>query len=212
MYLAGIILNVILVILLVLAVVLILVLFIPINYRFYGKINDELSYGGSFSWLLGCVKTMLISENMKPNFQVILFGKVIKVKTKSGRKPKKKNDSKPKIKNKFPGWNFIKEAIYFFGDILNIIRPRVFKITGTYGLEDPFATGYINAFLCMLNGVIPEGCIELAAVYDDEIIDIDMMAEGDLKLFIIGFRSLKFVLKKENRKIIFKKKKPAETF
>ena len=212
MHLLSIVLNVILVIFLVLVTLILMALFIPISYRLYGKISDELSYGGSFSWLLGCVRFNLISEDIKPKFQVILFGKVIKVKTKSDKKHKKKNNVKPKSKNKFPGWDFIKEAICFFEDIFNIIRPKVFKIRGVYGLEDPCATGFINAILCTIEGVIPNDCIELNAIYDDEIIDIDILAEGDLKLFIIGFRSFKFIFKKENRKIIFKKKKPIETF
>lgn len=210
MYLVSIILNVILAILLVLVALLLMVLFIPINYKLYGKINDKLSCGGSFSWLFRCVRFNLMTEENKLKFQVILFGKIIKIKTKSDKKHKKKNNVKSK--SKFPGWDFIKEAICFSEDIFNIIKPKVFKIRGVYGLDDPSVTGFINAFLSIIKGVIPNECIELNAIYDDEIIDIDILAEGDLKLFIIGFRSLKFIFKKENRKIIFKKKKPVETF
>ena len=206
MYLLSVVLNVILVIFLVLVTLLLMGLFIPISYRLFGKINDGLSCEGSFTWLFRCVRFNFMVEDYKPKFQVILFGKEVKIKTKLDKKQKKKNNVKPKSKNKFPGWDFIKEAICFFEDIFNIIRPKVFKIRGVYGLDDPCVTGFINAILCTINGVIPNDCIELNAIYDDEIIDIEILAEGDLKLFIIGFRSLKFILKKENRKIIFKKR------
>lgn len=209
-YLLSIVLKLILIVFLVLLTFLIIALFVPINYRLRGEINDELYYEGNCSWFLGLIKFNLIKDENKPKLQVILFGKAIKVRTKKNKLNKKRN-AVPKAKNKFPGWDFIKEAIYYIGDILNIIKPKVFKISGVYGMEDPCATGLINGFLCIVKGIIPPEAIELNAVYDDEILNIGIIVEGNLKLFIIGIRTLKFLLKKENRKIIFKKK-PVETF
>lgn len=211
MYLLSLVLNLFLIILLVLLILIIMALFMSINYRLHGEINEELYYEGSCSWIFGAVKFKLIKEESKPKMQVFLLGKAIRLKTKVNKSNKKKKKAKPKTKNKFPGWDFIKEVIYYFADILNIIRPKVFKISGYYGLEDPCATGLVNGFLCIVKGIVPAECIELNPVYDDEVININVLVEGKLRLFIIAIRSLKFILKKENRKIIFKKKKPVET-
>lgn len=60
--------------------------------------------------------------------------------------------------------------------------------------------------------VIPNADICLNSIYDEEELHVYLEICGELKTYKIVFKAIRFILKKEIRKIIFRKSKRIETF
>jgi hypothetical protein len=48
--------------------------------------------------------------------------------------------------------------------------------------------------------------------FEEELINIEVEINGDIKVCVICYRTLRFIIKKEVRKFLFKKSKTVETF
>jgi len=190
---------------------------IPFEYEFKTKIDEKIMAGVNLSFFKKILIIIMTYEDKETLFLIRVMGLTIirkKIK-KSNRKIKKEKLKKKKddfdIMDYIQG-EFIKDLISYFKDIINITKPKKIKINGTYGFEDPSLTGIACGIIPLVSSLIPISHINLRPVFDDEIIDIYCEIYGRISLLIATIKTLKFVLKKSNRKIIFKKVKKSETY
>lgn len=191
-----------------------LILFIPFGYYANGRLKEELTWKFHVSWLFGLISIEGIKLKEKPNLNIYLLKHCIYSKiigeSKSGKKKKgdqKKEEKKNKEPFKLPETKFIKECLAFLKDMLILIKPKVFLIKGCYGLEDPSITGVICMVVEMIKVSVPSCKIYLQPVFMEEVIELEAEVSGNLKVFKISYKVLRFLTKKEVRKNIFKKSK-----
>jgi hypothetical protein len=78
---------------------------------------------------------------------------------------------------------------------------------GTYGFEDPSLTGIICGVTGIIKSIIPHARIHLTPDFTREVIDLDLRAEGSMVIGNLAYQTIRTVLKKPVRKVLFKKKK-----
>jgi hypothetical protein len=184
----------------------IFLMFIPFKYIVNCKIKEDLYLNASVSWLFHLLRIKFIKEGK--NFKTCFFivSKCFSFEKENKHKGKKSKGKKNNLINKE---NLSKKvigcAISYFSDILKIISPEIIELKGVYGFYDPSITGILCAFIPILN-IIPNAKINLQPVFDDDNMDVEINICGKIILFFIAYRTLKLILKKEIRKLLFKKK------
>lgn len=214
-----IILKILLILMLILLSILTLILFIPFKYFINGKIDGSIGGGAEIRWLFGLVKVFVCKYGDKPEIKVVICGvkvfskKLIEDNEKKERKPGKKEKSKKRSKPKRSlGKDLLLEFFKYFKDVINIVKPQYFKISGVYGFEDPSLTGMLLGIISIIKGGVPNAHIYVESDFDEVLINIEIEIKGDIKVCVICYRTLKLIIKKEVRKFLFKKSKTAETF
>ena len=204
--------KILLLLLCILLSVLILVLFIPFEYFLNGKINDGAEGKAEIRWLFGLIRIIICKSEEKPEMEIIICGLNIynkKFVKENNVKKNKKNDSNSK---RDIGMNLMIELFRYFKDILNIVKPKYFRISGVYGFEDPSLTGMLLGVTSIIKGAVPSAQIYVNPDFEEENINIEAEIYGDIKVCVIGYRTLKLIIKKDIRQKLFKKSKAAETF
>ncbi|URZ03300.1 DUF2953 domain-containing protein [Clostridium felsineum] len=197
------ILKVILIILAVILALFLLSFFIKMKYNFYSHITDSsLDIDSKITFLFGIIKIKFIRKDNKLNFGIYLFGKKLKFKKKSN---KKKQKEKKKSKRKIKWVNILSNIIQYFKEIINILKPKVFKVEGVYGFYDPSLTGITTGIIPILKSVLPLSNVNLQPVFEEEALDIEVEVTGYIIPMVMIVDTLKFILNKEVRKVIFKK-------
>lgn len=197
-------------------------LFIPFSYSFHLGIKENITYDGTIALLWGLIRIKLLKINGK-NKVIIYMTRICidvnqapkkvksKIKKDNQKIKKEKNNHKRSIKD-FIKKQFLYNTTEFIIKVIQIVRPKTFEVNGVYGFEDPAFTGVMCGAIGIITSVLSSSNIKLQPVFDDEVIDIDMQVSGGFIVFNILFKTLLFVFKKENRKIIFNKHKATETF
>lgn len=213
------ILKILLTLMLIVLSILALIIFVPFKYFMKGKIDGNI--GGSIEtrWLFGVVKVFVYKYEDKPEIKIVICGlkvfskKLIEDNEKKEKKPDKKEKPKKKSKSKRNfGKDLLLEVFKYFKDIINIVKPKYFKISGVYGFEDPSLTGMLLGIISIIEGVVPNAQIYVEANFEEELINIEAEIYGDIKVCVICYRTLKLIVKKEVRQFLFKKSKTVETF
>lgn len=209
-------LDILMIILIILAVILLALLAVPFQYDGEGCVNDSFYGKAWIKWLFGLVKFTVIKEGINDKLKVktTLCGISFSfnpVKYNKGEKPGKKHEKKKeKDKKQYEKRSFtkkcIKTCINYCRDIIRIIKPKYVGINGVYGFEDPSLTGFLCGFISMINEIIPGSIINIQPVFDDSDMDINFRVYGNLSLGLITFRTLRFIIRKEIRSVIFRKK------
>jgi hypothetical protein len=200
--------------------ILLLILFIPFEYFLNGKINDSAEAKAEIRWTFGLIKIIICKYEDKPQVNIIICGLGIynkkltkgnneKKQKKLSKHEKTKKESKPK---RNIGKNLILELFKYFKDIINIVKPKYFRISGVYGFEDPSLTGMLLGIISMIKGAVPNAQIYINPVFEEETINIEAEIYGNIKVCVICYRTLKLLIKKDVRKNLFKKSKTSETF
>ena len=122
---------------------------------------------------------------------------------------KKKKESKSR---RNIGKNLIIELFKYFKDIINIVKPKHFIISGVYGFEDPSLTGMLLGVISIIKGAVPNAQIYVNPVFEEETINLKGEIYGDIKGCVVCYRTIKLIIKKDVRQYLFKKSKTAETF
>ena len=125
------------------------------------------------------------------------------------KQKKSKKESKPR---RNIGKNLIIELFKYFKDIINIVKPKYFRISGVYGFEDPSLTGMLLGVISIIKGAVPKAQIYVDPVFEEETINIEAEIYGDIKGCVVCYRTIKLIIKKDVRQNLFKKSKTAETF
>ncbi|BCZ45286.1 membrane protein [Clostridium gelidum] len=206
--------KILLILLCILLSVLILVLFIPFDYFLNGKINDGAEGKAEIRWLFGLIRIIIYKSEDKPEMKIIICGLNIYNKKfiKENNVKKNKNKKNESNSKRDIGMNLMIELFRYFKDILNIVKPKYFKISGVYGFEDPSLTGMLLGVISIIKGAVPSAQIYVNPDFEKENINIEAEIYGDIKVCVIGYRTLKLIIKKDVRQKLFKKSKAAETF
>ena len=194
------------------------ILVIPLKYKLTAYINKEdeediwhAEYTGTLNLLMGFIIIKFIYNKKNPELQIKLFGlpvvnKIIKKGKKKGTKKEKDNR-----KHEFHGLDFIKKCWTYIKDIIKVIKPRIFDVEGFYGFDDPSVTGAVCAVSGILKPIIPSCRVNLTPVFDEESCNVKVLIAGGFSMIKAIYMSLRFIFRKDIRKIIFKKHKKVET-
>ncbi len=213
-------LKILIILICILLAILMLILFIPFQYFMNGKIDGSIGGKGEARWIFGLVKVIVYKYEDEPEINIIVCGlniysrKLIEENNEKKEKKaskKKKTKKEPKSKRNI-GKNLLVEIFYYFKDIINIVKPKYFRISGVYGFEDPSLTGMLLGIISIIKGAVPKAKIDVNPVFEEEIINIEVEIYGDIKVCVICYRTIKLIIKKEVRKFLFKKSETAETF
>ena len=210
---------------------LLLFVIIPFEYEVNSKIDEKISGNANLIFFAKFFKVMVSYKNGEVLFLIKIMGlriiskkinrssKKDKVPSKENRIPTKKREKENVTKEKskfnlkeYMEREFLEDSINYIKGIINVFKPKRITIHGIYGFEDPSLTGMTCAIIPLVSNFIPSSDIKLRPVFDDEIVDIYCEIYGRISLLIAVIRTLKFVLKKNNRKKIFKKSKKIETY
>lgn len=194
-----------------------LLLILPFEYKFNTIFNEKIKVDSNILFLKKFLKVTVTYENKEPLLSITIMGlRIVRKKLITPVKKRKVNDRKKRkstfnIKD-YIEKDFLNDLIIYFKDIINIIKPKRIKMSGTYGFEDPSFTGITCGIIPLISNLIPNSDINLQPVFDDEIIDIYCEIYGKISLLIATIKTIKFILKKNNRKRILKKSKKVETY
>lgn len=193
--------------------ILLLIMFIPFKYFFYGRIDDSIKGKVEIGWTFGLVKMVIYKDEKNPVLRVTIFGGTFfNRKLINSNNVKKQNKSKKIFKIRKIGKELLEEGFKYVIAIFNDIKPKELKITGIYGFDDPSMTGMILGLINMIKGIKPNLQINLEPLFTEKIINIEAQICGDIKVYIICYRTIKVLMKKEIRRSLFGKPKTAETF
>ena len=184
------------------------ILFIPVKYRGKAYIRDDFSGEAYVTWLFGVIKFTMFKreEDSKIRLKFNFCGANISINQRKKNKHKTNvKKEKTKRKNGF-STKLINIFYNYLKDILAILKPEHFSVVGTYGFEDPSITGIVCAFIGVINGAFPLSTINLQPIFEEENNDIKIEIYGRIINCVILTRTLKLIMKKEVRKIIFSKK------
>lgn len=200
-------LKILLIIFLIIFGLLLMILFIRFDYALKVRINEKVIGMVIFKWLFGLLKIEVFKAEGKPQIKVYLSEFCIR---SNEMKLEKKKRKKTKTTFEFPGKEFIIDMLVLIKEVIEVIKPRAFVVKGSYGFGDPSITGITSAAINMVQQAIPNCEIFLTPIFEDKIVDIEIEIAGNLKGFIVVYFILKFIFKKEVRKVIFNKNSRTE--
>ena len=125
----------------------------------------------------------------------------------SEKKEKEKKGRKGFSLMDFADKTLINEILEYFKRVLNIAKPKYFHLYGTYGFDDPSLTGIVCGVTGIIESIIPHAKVKLVPDFTEEVMDLDLRAEGSMFVGSLAYQTIRTVLKKPVRKILFRKKK-----
>jgi len=209
--LLGMLVKIILILLLVIVVILILILIIAFNYRISAVLKERADFYLHVNWAFFEVELWL--EAIKPFVKVRIFQKVI-INEPLKKSPRKKPKSAKKLKKsdfKMPGMTFFMEILNFSKEVLNVFKPKEISAFGTYGLDDPVNTAVISFFIQLFSELVPQANIRLEPVFDSEMTDMEINISGKIRLIVLVYILIKYLLKRDVRQVVFRKRINTET-
>lgn len=214
------ILKILLYLLLVIAGLFLLLLLVPFNYKGHLAAADgfraELAAG--WAWKLLGINAEVEGKAVDITLRV-LDRRVYRLKKKEGVTAGEAAEEKPKKaeKDKRAGRGlslkditdkaFINEILGYLKKVLDIAKPKYLHLYGTYGFDDPSLTGMVCGAAGIIKSIIPDARLHLVPDFTREVLELDMRAEGSMTAGSLAYQTIRTVLKKPVRKIIFRKKK-----
>ncbi|MCL2396627.1 MAG: hypothetical protein FWC93_01020 [Defluviitaleaceae bacterium] len=90
--------------------------------------------------------------------------------------------------------------------ILRAMRPKVCRIRGRFGAEEPHATGMVLAAIGAVT--LPLGIdTQIEGDFDQPILEIDIKIAGYLRLWAIVLPMARYILKPEIRRLVFSRRR-----
>lgn len=204
-----------LVVLLVLFILLIMV--IPLSYRFRVSYQGEGVLGGAYLEQNSLYSLRMDYREGRSDTGVKILFIPVPFITFSSKKEKNQKDKKElggeeKIEKEGKTFNSgmlkvfmnmeVAEHLFFLlKDLLKIIKPDRFEISGELGFEEPHEGGWLWAFLWSLKGLFPGGVIDLETLWDEEYYDVRVMIAGKIIPGVVFLRLLRFLLSKRTVKV-----------
>jgi hypothetical protein len=192
------------IILLIILGFILLILFAPFKYSALVFIKEKINTNLFLDWVI--FKVEFLIEEKKPFMKVYILGKLIKSISPTPKKVQRKNKSK-REKTEMPNKEFFVQMFSLGKEVFKVIKPKEFIASGTYGFEDPSITGILNLVLVFIAEVMPWAQIDLNPVYEEEAMWVNIRTYGRVSLIILIYLILKYVFKKEVRKVLFHKSK-----
>lgn len=215
-----IVLKILLYLLLFLLGLLILLIIIPFNYSGQllaaGGVKAQISFG--WAWRLLGINAEIEGEAVDISLR-ILDRKVLRLKGGKREEAEEEQEQNPQKEEKekkrekklgirdFADKELIQEVWDYFKRILGIAKPKYFHLYGIYGFDDPFLTGIVSGAAGIIRSMVPDAKLSLTPDFTQEILDLDIRAEGSMTVGSLAWQTLRTALKKPVRRIIFKSKK-----
>lgn len=196
------------IILLIILGLIFLILLAPFKYSALMLINEKNNINLYLNWVI--MKVEFLIEEKKPNIKIYILGKRVRSISPIAKKAKLKDKSEKK-KTGMPSKDFFVEMFSLIKEVFNILKPKELILRGTYGFEDPSITGILNIIVIFIADAMPWAQIDLNPVFEEEVIQVEIRTYGSVRLIIFIPLMLKYVLKKEVRKVLFHKSKKIET-
>lgn len=197
------------IILLIILGLILLILIAPFKYSALVLIKEKININLYLNWVI--LKVEFLIGEKKPNVKIYIFGKFIKFVSDFPKKIKLEKKSKTKTKTKIPGKEFFIQMFSLTKEVFKVIKPKKFIAKGTYGFEDPSITGILSFVLIFITEVMPQAQIDLNPVFEEETMNVEISTYGRVSLITLIFLMIKYVFKKEVRKVLFHKSKKIET-
>jgi len=214
-----IIIKILLYLLLIIVGLLLLLLLVPVSYRgrmlTEGGFRAEAAVG--WAWRLLGISVELEGDTADVavtilNRRVLRFngGKGKEVKAAAAQEPEEEKTAKKKselgirdIANKA----LIEEVISYIKRVLNVIKPKYLHLYGTYGFDDPSATGILAGIVGIIKGMVPHARIALTPDFTREVLDLDFCAEGSMTAVSLVYQTVRTMLRRPVRKLWFRREK-----
>ena len=200
----GIFVEIILILLLALFVILLLILLIPFDYTISALLKEKAFFNLLVHW--GFFQVELLLEDKQPIMKARIFQRIIMnepVKKRSRKKPRQKPG---KSNSRRPGIAFLKEILKFSKEVLNVLKPKEITAFGSYGLNDPVNTALVSFIINLFSDLVPQAKIGLTPLFDSEMTDVEINISGRIRLIALVYILIKYIFKKEVRKIVFQKR------
>jgi hypothetical protein len=110
-----------------------------------------------------------------------------------------------------PGIAFFKEVMSFSKEVFSVLKPKKITALGFYGLNDPAHTAMVSVIIKLFCDVVPQAQIDLELIFDSEMTDVEINISGRIRLIILVYILIKYIFRKEVRKMIFKKRIKTKT-
>lgn len=205
----GLFVNILLGALAVLALLLAVLLFMPVRYTIQGGYRERFFFSAHIK--IKPVIELTGDFGKKSSLDLTILG--IRFKFWPGKSGKKKKDLKEKGKKEkktsgpgfrtFADEKFLKNMLTFSRDILRMIGPESLEIRGKMGFEDPCYNGYLAALNWFFKTSLPiqKVKVDLEPVWEEEYADVAVSISGKVRVCLILYRTIKFLLAAETRKI-----------
>jgi hypothetical protein len=214
-----IILKILLYLLLVILGLVLLLLLVPFNYKGHVETAEgfraELAVG--WAWKLLGINAELEGEAVDVTFR-ILDKRVYSLKREQAQEEEQPQSEQqepgktrkarkgPSIKD-LTNKSVLSEIVDYVKRVLEILKPKYMHIYGTYGFEDPSLTGMVCGAAGVIKGIVPNARLHLTPDFTREILELDLRAEGSMQVGSLAYQTIRTMLKKPVRKIIFKREK-----
>lgn len=195
--------KIMLLIVIILLLIIIINLIVPISYKFNSSVDEDIKTNGLIKVLFGFFRVEVVGENTKFKVNLYILKKVVNEEKKVHKEKIHKVKEKKKEKNL--SLSIISDLVSYSKEIINIIKPNIFKVKGIYGFSDPFITGIISGTMPIIQGIVPSSDICLTPLFDEEVININIDIYGKAIPGLILIKTIRFVLKKDVRKVLFKR-------
>ncbi len=221
MFWLFILLKIILYILLFIIGLLILLLCIPFNYAGELRLADGMRVRCSVGWAWRLIRIGIEMEDGESDAAVYLFDRRVmkfrqrSTEAKDQQADKKKPDEKHEEKKEkrrtglkdLMDRSLLNEMLAYLKKLLRLARPDYFRMDGIYGFEDPSLTGMVCGGLSALQSFIPHGRINMQPSFTEEVLEVEIEAEGSMLVGALTYETIRTLLKKPVRTLIFKKNK-----
>jgi hypothetical protein len=192
-----------------LILLLLIILIIPFSYSFSAVLKEKAFLNIEFNWLL--LHGSMSMEDWSPRIDFSIMGRTIR----AGKAEKKIREKtvKEKRKGRFgkPGIAFLREAFSFVKEVFDILKPKEMWARGAYGLDDPADTAALQSVVIMISGCLPRANVAVYPVFESEMRDVEIRIAGRVLPILLVCIMIKYLLKKEVRRVIFLKRTSTET-
>lgn len=200
----GLLLKIVLILLIAILVILFLILIISFEYKISAVVKEKANFYFRVHWTLFEVELML--EDLKPFIKIRLFGRIVMNQPPKKRVRKKREKKASKSSFKMPGLAFFQEILKFLKELFNIFKPKEIMAFGYYGLNDPAHTAVVSFVINLLSDLVPLAQIRLEPIFESEMIDVEINISGRIRLMVLVYILIKYLFKREVRKVVFQKR------
>ena len=193
----------------VLLLLLAVLLFIPFRYTMQGRYRERFFFNVFIK--IKPVIELTGDFGKTSSFTLAILGIPFKFCPGKAKEKKKDLQEKSKKEKKTPGpgfrtfadGEFLKSILTFSRDILKMIGPESLEIRGKVGFEDPCYNGCLAALNWFFKTSVPiqKVKVDLEPVWEEECADVVVSISGKVTVCLILYRTIKFLLAAETRKI-----------
>jgi len=91
---------------------------------------------------------------------------------------------------------------HFTSKLIKHIKPKVFRVSGRLGFEDPYDTGMTAAVLSTF-GMAINRYVDIRPVFTEEVVEGSFAIRGRVVLAFLLFISMKLLLSRSGRRAVF---------